>query len=372
MPANHGSNGASGSSGTPASAAASRLVGIGAEQCEQVAALRIDGARERQLLHFDSSCASGSISRQTFSASSRPRRACRRSRTRPPAARAPNRTCKRCCRRRSPARARAPPSRQPQAKAVTAAAAASMRTFRSSMPSTHSMPVSIPPSSPSVNQRYAGGRVVDLEFVRILRELHAGGRRAHQADVAARPSSGWCVWPQATPRTRGWRASTANSASALSSISSSSQRCRAAPPGDAGRRAHTHRHSRRARVQPFELPGIEMAVILAGDRAVEHHEQPVVVRVAQSRGRTAGSRVRGASPGLVMVAGQAMHRRAGVREQRAELRVAAGVVVHEVAGQQDGAGIRMTPPACAMQRASVRRSQRHGPPPPVWRGDACP
>ena len=97
-------------------------------------------------------------------------------------------------------------------------------------------------------------------------------------------------------------------------------------------------------VEADELPVVEVTAVLAGDRAVEHDEHPAVVaprEVVHERrpGERAGDVRR-----MVVIARQAVDRRAGVRELRPEHRVPGRVVVHEVAGQQESVRVRVVAP----------------------------
>src|SRR5688572_4278338 len=177
----------------------------------------------------------------------------------------------------------------------------------------------------------AGRAVIDLELVGILRELHAGRRRAHEADAAMQAVE-WLV-----------RVAPGEPAHSRVAPEQFEELVRVVEhqlvePGAAVRHGMVVQADERVGallgceggVEAGELLVVEVAAVLAGDRAVEHDEIPRAV----APGEVVHERrpVERAADVLrvVVIAGQAVDRRAGVREPRPQQRVPGRVVVHEI------------------------------------------
>lgn len=112
------------------------------------------------------------------------------------------------------------------------------------------------------------------------------------------------------------------------------------------------------------MPRREFAARCPGHRTVEHHDAPRTdIEVPAEHERRPGE-CRAHVVDEIVIARDAMHRTLERREQLAEADVAAGVVLHEIAGDQVGVGHGMSRPRmseCARQRRLRRNAtQRRG------------
>ena len=113
---------------------------------------------------------------------------------------------------------------------------------------------------------------------------------------------------------------------------------------------------RERHVEPREFLRVEVPAMKPGHGAVHHDDHPVAIapREVVHEGRSVERRFHGG--GIVMVAREAVHRRRGVAETLAQHRIAPGVVMREVAGQEH----RIRPRMAALRMGDAARERRLG------------
>src|SRR5687767_3314267 len=332
-PANQGSNIASASSGTSASSAASRTRSASGPSSSKRSRPSGSTARASVTAAIDASSAAAlSISRQTRPAPSRA------SASASPIVKPPS---GRRCTEPNSHTVLSPPVTSQRAGSALAGPAASAATATAARPTLRRLRIPVHPFDAGID---AAGRIeldpavrgraaVDLELIGILRELHARRGRAHQADAPAHALEGLVGMPP------GESAHVVVAREYGEEILRVVEHQFVEPGASVGHRVVVQadervcvRLCRQRDVEAGKLLVVEMAAVLAGDRAVEHDEQPGAV--------TPGEVVHERRPvefaadvlRIVVIARQAVDRRAGVAELRPEQRVPGRVVVHEVTG----------------------------------------